>query len=43
VAAAISGRSMNAALVDRFKFVTGRSTVARPVRLSGWVFESEGP
>jgi hypothetical protein len=34
---------MDAALIDRFYFVTGRSTLARPVRLSGWVFEREGP
>jgi hypothetical protein len=42
-AAAITGRSMDAALIDRSAFVTGRSTVARPVRLSGWVFEREEP
>jgi hypothetical protein len=34
---------MDAALIDRFNFVTGRSTRTRPVRLSGWVFEREEP
>jgi hypothetical protein len=34
---------MDAALIDRFNFVTGRSKLALPVRLSGWVFAREEP